>query len=274
MSRIADWDDAYSNGAHIAGSQRWPEAWAVPARAYRARLVAAGRAKLDLAYGPGPRNALDLFLPAGTPKGLVVFVHGGYWLALDRTYWSYLAGGAVDRGYAVALPSYTLCPAIRIAGIGREIAAAVAHAAGLVEGPILLTGHSAGGHLVSRLIAQGSPLPAPVLARVQNVVSISGLHDLRPLMRTAMNARLGLDEAEARAESPALLAPLADARLVCWVGAEERPEFRRQSALLANVWHGLGAETRLVEEPGRHHFNVIDGLADADHALVRTLIAT
>lgn len=274
MPRITDWDDAYANGAHIPNGDRWPDAWGAPARAWRQQLAGADRARLDFAYGPLPRNRLDLFLPMGKPKGLVVFVHGGYWLALDRSYWSHLAAGPVDSGYVVAMPSYTLCPEIRIAGIVREVAAAITAAAGMVDGPLHLTGHSAGGHLVSRMICEGSPLGGPVLGRLRNVVSISGLHDLRPLMKTAMNARLGIDAAEARAESPALLSPMANARLTCWVGAGERPEFIRQSALLTNVWRGLGAETGMIEEPERHHFNVIDGLTNPDHPLVRSLLAS
>ena len=92
------------------------------------------------------------------------------------------------------------------------------------------------------------------------------------MMRTEMNATLRLTEAEARAESPSLLEPMEDARVTCWAGAAERSEFIRQNALLANVWIGLGARTDRVEEPDRHHFNVIDGLVDPDHALTRTLL--
>ncbi len=269
---ITDWDDAYANGPNIPGGDRWPAAWVAPARAYREEMAAAGRARLGIAYGQGERNAYDLFLPAVEATGLVVFVHGGYWMRLERSLWSHLARGAVDSGFAVAMPSYTLCPATRISGITREVALAIEHAAGTVEGPLFLTGHSAGGHLVSRMVCEGTPLPAAVRERIRNVVAISGVHDLRPLMRTAMNETLGLDAAEAAAESPALLAPAPGTRICCWVGAGERAEFIRQNALLANVWTGLGAETSCVVEPDRHHFNVIDGLADPSHALTRTLL--
>lgn len=271
--RVLDWDDAYANSANIAGSDRWPGLWIDAARAFRDTRSAAGRAKLDLAYGERPRNRFDLFLPDAAPKGLVMFIHGGYWMAFDKSAWSHLAAGAIDSGYAVAMPSYTLCPEARIADIGREVGAAIEIAARLVQGPIMLTGHSAGGHLASRMICADAPLPGPVQNRIRNVVSISGLHDLRPLMKARMNETLRLDEAEAVAESPALLRPMENARLTCWVGGGERGEFLRQNALLANIWTGLGAATACVVEPDRHHYSVIDGLADAGHALTRTLLS-
>jgi len=99
------------------------------------------------------------------------------------------------------------------------------------------------------------------------------VHDLRPMMETAMNNDLRIDPAEAAAHSPALLAPLPGARLVCWVGAAERGEFTRQNALLANIWTGLGLATCAIEEADRHHFNVIDGLADPHHPMVEALLA-
>lgn len=267
---ITDWDDAYANAAHIVGGDRWPDAWVEPARRWRDACSA--RAILDLPYGDAPRNRYDLFLPEGEPRGLTVFIHGGYWLALDKSYWSHLSRGPLARGFAVAMPSYTLCPENRIGGITREIGAAVTTAAARISGPIFITGHSAGGHLAARMVSASSPLSPEIAARVAHTVPISALADLRPLMRTEMNATLHIDDAEAAAESPALLGPFPGARVTCWVGAEERPEFRRQSALLTNIWTGLGAATALVEEAGRHHFNVIDGLEDPDHLLTRTLL--
>lgn len=273
FQQISDWDDAYANSANIPGGERWPAAWVQPAQAYRDELQGQARARLDLGYGDKARNRFDLFLPEGQPTGLVVFVHGGFWMRLDKSYWSHLARGAVESGYAVAMPSYTLCPDVRLADITSEVAAAIAEAAAMIAGPLLLSGHSAGGHLVTRMISATSPLPEQVRARVRHTVSISGVHDLRPLLQTAMNATLRIDAAEAQAESPALLQPLPGARVTCWVGGAERPEFIRQNALLANIWIGLGAQTCRIEEPGRHHFSVIDGLADAGHPLVRTLLS-
>ncbi len=271
--RIVDWDDAYTNGANIPGGDRWPDAWEAPAQAYREERLAAGRAELDRPYGSGARNRFDLFLPDGEPTGLVVFVHGGYWMKFDQSFWSHLARGPVAHGYAVAMPTYTLCPENRIAGIVAEVGEAVNAIAGTLAGPIHLTGHSAGGHLVTRLAATTSPLAPAVRRRIRNVVSISGLHDLRALMRTAMNATLRIDAAEAMAESPVFLEPFDGPRVTCWVGGAERSEFIRHSKLLANAWIGVGGATAYVEEPDRHHFNIIDGLSDPTHPLTRVLLA-
>jgi arylformamidase len=272
--QILDWDDAYANGAYIPGGDRWPDAfWAAPAKAWREERAAAGKARLGLEYGTGERNRFDLFSPDGESRGLVVFIHGGYWMKFDQSYWSHLARGPVESGYTVAMPTYTLCPQNRIAGITAEIGLAVEKIAGMVEGPIRITGHSAGGHLATRMVCTDSPLSEDVRRRIRNVVSLSGLHDLRPLMRAGMNETLHIDEAEAKAESPLFLEPVSGIPVTFWVGGTERSEFIRQSKLLANAWIGVGGATAYVEEPDRHHFNIIDGLADATHPLTRALLA-
>jgi hypothetical protein len=267
----ADWDDAYRNAAYIAGGDGWFARWARAAQGFRDRIGEFASAEFDLAYGPGPRNRLDLFLPRGAGSGLLVFVHGGYWMRFDKTSWSHLAEGALNRGFAVAVPSYTLCPDMRIGGIGREIAAAITFASAKIAGPIYLAGHSAGGQLVCRMMASSSPLPEAARRRVAHVLSISGVHDLRPLMSTQMNATLKLDMDEARAESPVLLDPAPGVRLTCWAGASERAEFIRQNALMANIWRGLGAATACVLEDNRHHFDVVEGLCGRDSPLTTAL---
>ncbi len=269
---IEDWDDAYANGAHIQGADAYPDRWAAAAQAFRQTLAAQDRAQLELAYGPGDRHRFDLFHPQSEASGLLVFVHGGYWRAFDKSWWSHLAAGALHQGWSVALPSYDLVPTVRIGEITSQVASAIAAAASKVPGPLRLCGHSAGGHLVTRMICRDSPLDARVRGGITRVVSISGLHDMRPLLNTDMNRDFRMDETEARAESVALNTPVDGVELVCWVGADERPEFIRQADLLANIWTGFGLRTSVVHAPGRHHFDVIDDLADPDSALLHALI--
>jgi len=267
-----DWDDAYNKRGHIPDAEDFPPRWAAQAAAFRERMTVAGRAQLDVAYGTHSRERFDLFLPDGTAQGLMVYVHGGYWRAFDKSDWSHLAQGALARGWAVAMPGYTLCPQIRISGITRQVGAAITAASRELGGPIRLVGHSAGGHLAARMMCRDAPLPPAVAGRLARVVSISGVHDLRPLMLTEMNTDLQIDEAEAMQESPALLRPREDVRLICWVGAAERPEFRRQSILLANIWTGCGVRTRSVKDPARHHFDVIDSLTDPESRLMKAVL--
>lgn len=264
-----DLDDAYNNRDHIAGAEGYPPRWEEAAREWREVEHAVGRARLNIAYGTGARNTLDLFLPAGRPEGLVVFVHGGYWRAFDNKCWSHLAAGATARGWAAAMPGYTLAPEARISEITDEIAAAITKAATLVAGPVVLTGHSAGGHLVARMLCRDVALPENVTARFRRVVPISPVSDLRPLIHTLMNEDFRLDEAEAAAESPVLEKTPRSVPVTVWVGGDERPAFLDQARWLAEAW----PTAELHIEPAKHHFDVIDGLANPDSALTGALFS-
>lgn len=263
-----DWDEAFDNAGHVAGAAELAGGWARQAAAFRATA----RGELDLPYGPGARNRFDLFRPEGPAAGLVVFVHGGYWHKFDKSVWSHLAAGPLAAGWAVAMPSYTLAPEGRISQMTGEVGRAVDAAAARVEGPLRLIGHSAGGHLVSRMACANAPLEGAAAARLYRVISLSGLHDLRPLLGTQMNEILGLTAEEAAAESAVLLAPRRDLDLRFWVGAAERPEFLRQTRLIAEVWGEGGARVRDHYDPGHNHFTVVGELARPGSDLVRALV--
>jgi len=272
LHHVADWTKAYSVAPYVPDGASYPERWAADAAAFRAALDAQGRCRLDIRYGENPRQIMDLFIPLAAPKGLMVFVHGGFWKAFDKSSWSHLATGALARGFAVAMPSYRLCPEVRISDIVTDIGEAITHSAGLVDGPIFLSGHSAGGHLVTRMLSQPSPLGQATRSRIRRCLSIAGLHDLRPLMQAEMNGILRLDLAEAEAHSPALLFPVPNVELVAWAGSAERAEFLRQNALLPMMWCGLGARAASHVDPDRHHFDVIDGLLDHNGGMLEALL--
>jgi len=262
----AQMDDAYANGAYIEGAENYPDQWAKAAAEFRSTATA----ELDIPYGPSARERFDLFLPTGDPKGLFVFIHGGYWLDFDKSSWSHLAQGAVANGWAAMVPSYGLCPDVYITEITRQIGASIDKAASRIDGPIVLTGHSAGGHLAARMICEGTPLAAATAARIIRSMGISGLYDLAPLMQISMNKTLRINEVEAIRESPAKKKPLPGAKFLAWVGSKERPEFRRQSRILCDAWSG--ASVFYVEDEGRHHFDVFAGLSDPDSAIVKAAL--
>ena len=265
---MIDWNDAFLNGAYIEGAADYIENFASSAATFRKSHTDPA---LDQSYGPAPRNRFDLF-HALNAKGTVIFVHGGYWHQLDKSYFSHFAAGPLARGWSVAIPEYTLAPDARISQITVEIAAAVTAIADVTDGPLRLTGHSAGGHLVSRMNCANAPLHNNVANRIDHTVSVSGVHDLRPLVATDMNDILHLDEVEAQSESPAFLTPRPDISICFWVGAGERPEFLRQNRIITEKWSRAGINATDHYAPNYHHFNVIEPLADPNSALVKELL--
>ena len=251
-------DNDYANAPFIPGAEGFIERWKSQAAAFRADLLARDAAQLDIAYGQSERQRFDLFLPENPPKGLFVFVHGGYWLRFDKSDWSHFAQGPLAHGWAVAMPSYDLCPRVSIAQITRQISQAIVQSAARIAGPLILAGHSAGGHLVARM-ACADGLPQALHERIKRVLAISPLADLRPLMETSMNADFKLDSASARDESP-VFAPKPDLDVRIWVGGAERPVFLQQAAWLGSAWHVVP-----VIPPKCHHFDIIDALKDPEH---------
>ena len=258
-----DFDIAYANADFIPNGSKFPAKWKKMAEEFRASHKIL---RLDIEYGENPSMALDLFLPQATPKGLFVFIHGGYWMAFGRKDWSHLAVGAIAQGYAVAMPSYPLAPTVEIPEITAAIAAAIDRAAAEVSGPIVLAGHSAGGHLVARMNCMDVALSCR--ARIKHIMPISPLGDLHPLRQTKMNDTLALSEATAQSESPAFAKERVGIRTTVWVGADERPAFLSQARDLTVAW----SEAELVIAPDRHHFDVIDPLVEPDSDMVMALL--
>ncbi|MCW5770029.1 MAG: alpha/beta hydrolase, partial [Rhodospirillaceae bacterium] len=135
---------------------RHPEREAVYARMAEAsaRLRAALPCQIDVAYGPDQVETLDFF-PAGADAPLIVFIHGGYWRALDKSIFSFVAKPFLDAGCAVALTNYGLAPQFPLEEIvaqsNRSIAflAREARSLGIDASRIFVAGHSAGAHLAA-----------------------------------------------------------------------------------------------------------------------------
>ena len=267
----ADPDDAYENRKYIPAADEHMALWQQQSAAFRSNAT---HAVFDQPYGPAPRQSYDLFWPDGGPgteKGLLVIVHGGYWVAFSKNDFTHLASGPVALGWAVAMISYTLAPEARIGEITREIVLAVNKLAGIASGPMRLAGHSAGGHLVSRMMCVDTALSSAALTRLDRIVSISGLHDLRALLPLKKNASWKLDVDEAVAESAICHQPRTGMELVCVAGANERQEFIRQNSILPLTWQGLGARCHTQLLANEDHFSIIAQMTDPDSQLSRLI---
>ena len=263
IDRIDDWAGAVDNRGAVPEHEEHFLNWGRRAAAFRV-----ARPPETRAYGDAEREVFDLWLPENAPKGLHVFLHGGWWTNFSKDYFSHLAAGSLAHGWAVAIPSYTLIPQITLTNLVAQARRAMETVAGVVpDVPLVLSGHSAGGHLAAMCGVAGA-LSDGTHARLTRIVSISGVHDLRPLRAIPVNETLGITEAEALSLSPAFLLPRSGFDVVAWAGAAETPEFRRQNALLGTAWGGY-ARTLTVESPGDDHFTVIAPLADPDGGLTR-----
>ena len=253
----------YDNRARVPAHPAILEAWRRDAAAWQA---ACPRAELGLAYGPGPREKLDLFWPEadGGAAPLALFLHGGYWQAMGREWSSHCARGLNGQGVAVAVPSYDLCPAVTVATIVGQARAAALWLFRRHRRPLLAIGHSAGGQLAALLLATDWRAIDPALPAdlVQAALPISGVFELEPLLPTTIGAALRLDPAEARALSPRWH-PSPGRPLHCLVGGAESGEFLRQSRDMAAAWGGS-----CEVAPGANHFTVVAPLADPGSALV------
>ncbi len=244
--------------------------WARTAENYRADMLKAGKAELGFPYGETSRQFVDLFFPAaGEAAPLVLFIHGGYWRAMDPSFHSHMARWLNERGFAVGVVGYDLCPVVTISDIIDQIRRACASLWQRFDRRMLVCGHSAGGHLTAAMVATDwQKLWPKVPADLVPVgYAISGVFDLTPLTKTSMNQDFRLDDQEARRISP-IFWPVPEGRaLDAAVGDLETSEFKRQSRSMSDVWRQAKADTRYGELPG-NHFTVIDGLADPKNAMV------
>jgi arylformamidase len=267
----------YNNRAAVPDHPRWLAHY--PEASAKARAVL--EPMLDLRYGPGPKEMLDLFLPKARPRGTFVFWHGGYWRAFDKSDFSFVAMPFVAEGHAVAVVNYDLCPDVSIATIveqSRRALAWIVHegrALGADPERLVVGGHSAGGHIVAMLYA--TDWAALGLSRdpIAGGISVSGVHDLAPMVLFSYNADLRLDEKEAARLSPVNLASRSTAPLALAVGAAETSEFIRQTRILWDAWPAnrpAGATEPLLI-PARNHFAVVVDFADAGSELTRAALA-
>ncbi len=253
------YDREYNARARVPDHPTYFQRWAEQSAAARQAC------HLDQAYGEGDKETLDLF-PAPGSKRLLVFLHGGYWRALDKSDFSWIAPPFVRSGISVAVINYALCPAVTIATITEQCRRAVAwlhhHASeyGAGDQQLIVTGHSAGGHLTAMMFATNWAEHDVPDAAIVGGVALSGLFDLEPLRYTQMNADLRLDEQSARSLSPANLQPQVSAPLIVAVGALESSEFHRQSRLIHDVWSQNCSRPMLLKDC--HHFNILDVFTD------------
>ncbi|WP_275285847.1 alpha/beta hydrolase [Halomonas elongata] len=265
----AELDATYSARAavpeHLAIFERWRDAGE--------RVLASREVYRDLPYGEAPLQRFDFF-PAPRPNApLLVFLHGGYWQAMDKAEHASLIEGHLDAGWAVALLNYRLCPEATIADQVEDVRLALRHLwhgaerYGFDRSRIQVCGHSAGGHLGACLASTdwSSLDPAMPAAPLHSALLVSGLFELEPMRHMSFGPLLGLPDAEtARALSPMFATPNPGLSLHLAVGERESAAFHWQSRELARRWGARLEGIEVSSVPGTHHFSVMETLANGE----------
>jgi arylformamidase len=270
-----DYERLYNARLSVPEFPQFSERWTRESQ--KARAAMAGY--LDVPYGAGPDEKLDIFRAQGSSKALLMFIHGGYWRALDKKDFSFLVPAFARAGVTLAIPNYSLCPGVQVRDIVMQMVQACAwlYRNGANFGAPLhnlyVCGHSAGGHLAAMMLACEWPaysadLPPGVVAAS---LAVSGLFDLADIVKTpSINADVRLTEESAAAVSPALMPPSTDAPLYLAVGEKETGGFHAQHRLMAESWaRVLRAD---IPCPGDHHFSVMESLGQPDSRLFKSCL--
>jgi arylformamidase len=265
-----DLEAEYNNRKRVPEHVDIAPRWQAASAAYRQ----SARADLDQPYGPGERHRYDLFRAGDAAAPLVVYIHGGYWQRGDRKDYSFVARELNAAGIDVALPSYTLCPAVSVPRIIDELRQCLVAVWRRTQKHPVVTGHSAGGHLTAAMVATDwSRVDAAPADLVRAGLAISGVFDLEPLVSTSINDLARMDQASARAASPLLWPPPPKGgTFVAAVGGDESSEFLRQSRVIADTWARAGLETECLVVPGTNHFTVVDELSRPSSELFSSLV--
>jgi acetyl esterase/lipase len=257
-------DDAYNNQATVSNMPEIRADWAS-----RSRKIRSERGRLlDLRFGDGARERLDLFLTSEPNAPTVTYIHGGYWQANDKENYAFVAEGPLSAGFNVAVIEYTIAPEGTIEQMTDEMgrAAAWLHqnlaSHGADPHRIYMAGHSSGGHLTAQNIGRDG---------LRGGIAISGVFDLEPMRFTKYNDKLRLTAESARANSPTFNPPKRSAPLLAAYGGAELPAFHRQSRDFVDAWQSRCLDCSLLEVPGANHFSIVESLASPSGLILQEL---
>lgn len=267
-----DWCEAeYNPRLRVKDAASFAPAWTARAEAARRRLTL----RANLRYGAHRREVFD-HIPARNPKGTVIFIHGGYWRAFSKDEFTWIAEPYVLRDISVMIINYPLCPDVTVQNIASSCEAAIAtylndHATDAERSRVVVSGHSAGGYLTAAMLATDWSYYGVSQSPFVGAVPVSGVFDLRPLVRASMNEQIRLSDEQAALWSLLNEEPLVRCPIVPMVGALESDEFIRQSFEIADAWPAISRPA--ISVANRHHFDVIEAIAEPGQPVFETVFS-
>lgn len=224
----------------------------------------------DISYGEHPREKLDVYLSKTPNAKALVFIHGGYWQALDKNDFQFVATAFESLPVTVFIISYPLAPEASMATIVSSCKKAIDWVIDNAENynankkSVYLAGHSAGGHLVSMILTSNKD--------VRGACTLSGVFNLVPIQKTTINDAIKMKEQDAVDYSATNKEPAGNPPLIIAVGGDESDEFKAQSAELTKAWNKKAA-AQLIEVPGINHYSIVECFAEKGSILHNAMCA-
>lgn len=230
----------------------------------------------DIRYGPNSKQTLDLHIPKSLENSpLLIFFHGGYWRALDKKDFTFVASSFLQEGIAVANVNYDLCPEVKLDELVEEIVSALNFCRKKVDEwgvkGIYLAGHSAGAHLVAELLRRGFHPDEKPNEEVKGAILLTGIYEPEVALNLEVNKEIQLDSETASKCNVMREPPLSNCPMIICAGANEPEGWIDQSRRYLELCEskGIGATFKLVEDA--HHFSLLDHASDEKHPLFKLI---
>lgn len=265
---MINYNEAFNSARLVPGAHKYISDWKKNAEEFRQAMLDQSKAELDFSYSECDLSTMDIFTPGPYARATLIFVHGGFWTEYDKKYFSHLSMGPVLNDIRVVVPNFPKCPDVSIPEIGEEVKKCIKTVARRFKGDIILAGHQSGAQLISKMACNGV-LSEELHSRINQVMAISPIADLRPLIFTRKKESLNLTEEIAQDESLVDMELVENIPVSIWVGEDERDIYIDQAKQLANKWGCTWFKSK-----ARHHFDIIDGLEAKTNTLMNVLLSS
>lgn len=220
------------------------------------------------AFGPDPRQRLDIYVPKTTGSGLrpiIVFFYGGSWNSGTRSGYSFVGRALAAQGFVVAIPDYRLVPQIRYPAFLEDNAASVrwvrSHAAVFGGDPdrLVLMGHSAGAYNAAMLALDPRWLGKDRKS-VRGLIGLAGPYDFLPFDGPVVHQTFGL-EADPVSTQPIHYVRSGDPPAFLATGGKDRTVRPANSDALASRLKAAGVTVDRRDYPEVGHAGLVTAIA-------------